>query len=178
YKRVDQLTKQRVSGPMLDGIDEQVAHLIEAMAVLEFWQAEALWRLYIPRQPVMGHFSRGAAIWALGKRFNGTAQPELAQQLVERLTDTAPVPAEMEHVRYSSAVALGRIKADAQVKRMIDWVGEPNLKSGNVVTPHALAVRWAVMQLTGAEYPDLKPYPVGKGGWFLEPSQDPYSGKQ
>ncbi|MFN9370493.1 MAG: HEAT repeat domain-containing protein [Planctomycetaceae bacterium] len=177
FKRVDQLTKQRVSGPMLDGIDEQVAHLIEALAVMEFWQAEALWRLYIPKQPVMGHYSRGAAIWALGKRFNGTAQPELAQQLVERLTDTAPVPAEMEHVRYSSAVTLGRIKADTHVKRMIDWVGEPNLKSGNVVTPHALAVRWAVMQLTGDEYPELQPFPVGKGGWFLEPSQDPYTAK-
>jgi hypothetical protein len=33
------------------------------------------------------------------------------------------------------------------------------------------------MQLTGAEYPELQPFPVGKGGWFLEPSQDPYAAK-
>ena len=178
FKRVEQLTKQRTGGPALDGLDEQCAHLFEALAVMEFWQAEGLWRLYIPKQPVMGNYSRSTAIWALGKRFNGTAQPELAQQLLERLTDTAPVPSEMEFVRYASAITIGRIQGNKQVPKMIEWVGEPNLKSGNVVATHALAVRWALMQLTGADYPGLQPIPFGKGGWFLEPSQNPYTGNQ
>jgi hypothetical protein len=125
----------------------------------------------------MGNYSRSTAIWALGKRFNGTAQPELAQQLLERLTDTG-FPAEMENVRYSSAITMGRVLGKNQVPRMIEWVGESNLKTGQIVTSHALAVRWTLMQLTGAEYPELQPVPFGKGGWFLEPSQNPYTGNQ
>jgi len=121
--------------------------------------------------------SRGAAIWALGKRFNGTSQPELAQQLVERLTDTG-FPAEMENVRYSSAITIGRVLGNEQAGRMTEWVGESNLKTGQIVTSHALAVRWALMQLTGADYPELHPVPFGKGSWFLEPAQNPYTGNQ
>ena len=177
FRRAEQLTRQRNGGPTLDGLDEQCAHLFEALAVMEFWQAEALWRLYIPKQPVMGNLSRGAAIWALGKRFNGTSQPELAQQLVERLTDTG-FPAEMENVRYSSAITIGRVLGNEQAGRMTEWVGESNLKTGQIVTSHALAVRWALMQLTGADYPELQPVPYGKGGWFLEPTQNPYTGNQ
>jgi len=168
-KRAQQLSKQRVTGPGLDGLDEQVGLLFEALAVMEYWQAEPLWLEYIAKNPVMGLFSRSTAIWALGLRFNGQHKPKLAELLVERLTDPASPPPELEYVRYTCALSIARMQAKEQVPRMLKWVGEYFLKSGEVVTEHALAVRWAVMQLTGVKYPDLKPVGFGLGGWFLEP---------
>ncbi len=168
FLRAQQLTKQRNGGPRLESIDEQCAHLMEALAVMKFWEAEALWREYVPKNLQMGSCSRGASIWALGLRFEEQHQPELAQQLVERLTDNAPLPPEMPYVRYSSAIALGRMKAKEQVRQMLDWVGEENLKSGHVSSEPALAIRWAMTQITGEVYPDLKPILRGKQGWFLE----------
>lgn len=169
-KRLEVLTKQRMGGPPLDGLDEQAGHLNEALAVMQYWQAESLWMQYVPKNPPMGHYSRATSIWALGLRFNGEHKPQLGEQLIERLTDSAPVPPELEFVRYACAITLARIQAKEQVPKMLVWVIEDNLKQGNVRTEHALAIRWAVSQLTGEKYPDLNPIPTGKQGWFLEPT--------
>lgn len=169
FKLTESLTAQRLGGLGADQIDEQVAHLFEALALMQHWQAEALWRQYVPKNPPMGHFSRATAVWALGLRFRGEPQPQLAAQLIERLTDTAPLPPELEFVRYACAITLGRIQGKEHVSRMVQWVGEESLRAGKVSGLHALAVRWAVEQLTGEKYPDLKPVTSGRGGWFLEP---------
>ena len=136
------------------------------------WQAEPLWLSYIPKSPKMGHFSRSTAIWGLGKRYQGQPQPQLADLLIERLTDPNPLtePPEVEYVRYNSAVTLAAIQGHAHVPRMIRWVGEDVLKSGERFSEHGLAIRWAVEQLTGEKFPDLQPVPRSQSGWFLEPT--------
>ncbi|RPI86875.1 MAG: HEAT repeat domain-containing protein, partial [Planctomycetaceae bacterium] len=47
--RARQLTDQRMTGPAPDQVDEQVGHLFEALAMMSYWQAESLWRQYVPK---------------------------------------------------------------------------------------------------------------------------------
>lgn len=168
-QRCSDLTQQRNGGPTLDGLDEQCAFLFDALAAMQYWEAEPLWRKYIPKQPPMGLYSRSSAIWALGKRYAGMHDPALAKELIERLTDPATVPPELEYVRYTCALSLARMGAKEMVDPMLAWAGANNLRTGQVKTEHALAIRWAVTQLSGEKFPDLVPIPTGKTGWFLEP---------
>lgn len=167
--RCEQLTTQRTTADLVEGLDEQVGHLFEALAVMEHWQAEPLWMKYIPKDLGMGVYSRCCAIWALGIRHNGVHRPELAVQLVERLTDPL-LPPELELVRYACAVSLARIQASEQIDRMRKWVGEEALDTGHVAAKHALGVRWAIEQLTGKSLPPVQKLPRGRSGWFLEPT--------
>jgi len=167
--RCSDLTQQRNGGPTLDGLDEQCGYLFDALAVMKHWEAEPLWRKYVPKQPPMGLYSRSTAIWALGKRYEGMHDPALAQELIGRLTDPATVPPELEYVRYTCALSLARMGAKEMVDPMIAWAGAKNLQTGQIKTEHVLAIRWAVSQLTGTSFPDLVPIPTGKTGWFLEP---------
>ena len=166
--RARRLTELRLGARSLDQIDEQIAHLLEALAVMEYWDAEPLWREYVPKNNSMGHLSRAAAIWALGLRYNGEREPKLAGRLIERLTDVS-FPAELEYVRYACAITLGRIQATEYVPRLIDWAGADSLRTGTVAAPSGLAIRWTVSRLTGEQFPELQPRPITQGVWFLVP---------
>ncbi len=148
-------------------VDLQVAHLFEAMAVQNYAPAEPLWRRYIPKTMMIGDYSRGAAIWALGRLYAGTADAALSKQFVERLIDPAPPPLEPEElmrVRVMSAVALGRMGAVSQLDRMRRYLG-PQVTP----KPSSVAIRWAVKELTGEILPAPEPTKIWQRGWFLEP---------
>ena len=145
----------------------QVAHLLEALGGQRYAPAEPLWRQYIRKDYAMGAFSRGAAIWSLGRMYAGKSDEDLAKLLVARLTDPAPPPLEppeMMRVRVMSAFALGRMGAVSQLERMRRYMG-PKVTP----LPSSLAIRWAVKELTGEILPAPEPAQVLQTGSFLEP---------
>jgi HEAT repeat protein len=145
------------------GLDEQVAHLFEALGLMKEPAAEELLREYVPKRIAYGYYSRGAAIWALGVLHAGTEDEELASQLMERLNDTDdPFNPEMDIVHEMSAVTLGRMQASSQSSAL-----QVRLKSGYGRT--LLAIRWAIEQITGESLPPLPPEDRFKTNWFIEP---------
>ena len=146
----------------------QVGHLLEALGVQKYAPAEPLWRTYIKKDLAMGVYSRGAAIWALGRYHEGNLDGPLSRLLVERLTDEVrpPEPPEIMRVRVMSGVALGRMGAVAQVARMRKY------REGKAkVLPSSLAIRWAIQELTGEDLPE--PENIVQSIWFLEPLEEP-----
>jgi HEAT repeat protein len=154
--------------PVPAGLDEQTAHLIEAMGRMRYAPAEPLLRQYIPKDYAMGMFSRTAAIWSLGWLHEGIPDESLAAQLAERATDDSSGPGnppEMRSVRCMSAVSIGRMKATSQVAVFRNYT-RGVIRSGEL----GMSIRWALIQLTGEQIPEPDPPPkLGKAGWFLEP---------
>lgn len=148
----------------VDGLDEQVAHLFEALGVMKTAEAEPLLRQYVPKEFYFGDLSRGAAIWALGKLKGGAKNEELAQELAERLRDFADQRPETARVKQMCCVAYVRINAVDQV----DVLHELNARSRRPVSLSA-TTRWAISQLTGEEVKAPEPDAVSPGTWFLEP---------
>ncbi|WLD11749.1 HEAT repeat domain-containing protein [Planctellipticum variicoloris] len=145
--------------------DHQIAHLCEALGVMQHQPADALLREYLPLNLVMGELSRPAAIWALGKLYDGRFDQKLAEALIGRVLDPATMPPEFSEVKQMSAVSLARMKATSTVERLQGYLGP-------VVTPHRepLVLRWSLMTLTGKEIPLPEPITVTVGSWFLEPT--------
>lgn len=161
-RQTDQRRK-RWDGPLLDF---QVAHLCEALGLMNYAPAEELLRRYIPKDYSMGELSRGAAIWALGRLHAGVPDEPLAELLAARVTDPAPPPSEpseMMRVRVMGTVTIVRMRAVSQLPRLRKYMGP------KVYGFHShLAIRWAVEQLTGEILPAPEPEIVSRGEWFLE----------
>lgn len=158
-----QLTERRRS-ENVEGLDEQCAHLLEALAVLRTVDAEPLLRRYVPKDFYSGDLSRGAAIWALGHIKEGTRDEELENDLASRIRDFADQNPETVRVKQMSTVALARMKAVDQadlLKGMSDRMARP--------VSLAASLRWAVKELTGEELPPSQPDTISPGTWFLEP---------
>jgi HEAT repeat protein len=164
-------TDARTRGLVGMEVDLQVAHLFEAMGAQKYAPAESLWRKYVPKDLKMGEYSRGAAIWSLGRLYTGRQDEALARLLVQRLTDPAPPPmtelAELMRVRVMSAVALARLRAVSQVERMRLYLGA---KAKPI--PSSQAIRWAIHELTGENLPEPEPAIIAQPNWFLVPLDD------
>ena len=148
-------------------LDDQVGHLFEAFGRMKYAPAESLMLQYVPKPPLgktMGYFSRGTAIWALGRLHEGTPDNSLAEQLIGRITDIGPLPPELELVRQVSAVALVRMKAVSQVEalRTYNKGKSPHDKTG-------LTLRWTLSELADDKFPPAPPRTISPGVWFLEP---------
>ncbi|MSR58374.1 MAG: phycocyanin alpha phycocyanobilin lyase [Planctomycetaceae bacterium] len=150
--------------------DRHVAHLCEAMGLMNYAPAEDLLRQYIPKNYNMGEFSRGAAIWALGKLHAGVPDEPLAALLAARITDPAPPPdqpPEMMRVRLMGTVSIVRMGVTSQLERLRAYMG-PKVMG----IPSHLAIRWAIRELTGEILPGPDPDIVAPGGRFLESLDD------
>ncbi len=145
--------------------DAQIAHLCEALGVMQYQPADALLREYLPLNLVMGELSRPAAIWALGKLYDGRFDQKLAEALIGRVLDPATMPPEFSEVKQMSAVSLARMKATSTVERLQGYLNP-------ILAPHRepLVIRWSLMTLTGKEIPLPEPITVTVGSWFLEPT--------
>ncbi|MEO1998574.1 MAG: HEAT repeat domain-containing protein, partial [Planctomycetaceae bacterium] len=163
------------------GLDEQVAHLFEALGVLHAVDATPLLlEEYVPKRAGW-HLSRGAAIWALGRLNEGTRDAEIEAALTERILDFEPQPTERLLVKQMCAIALGRMQAVDQAPMMRQYATSDDVQiapsdsapsdHSNAVMRLNLALRWAVRELTGEELPPPNPLTVGQGSWFLEPLQ-------
>ncbi len=174
---IDQATRVADQGGSdeLSRVDEQLAHLFEALGVLGAEPATPVLSRYIPKRGGFVHRTRGAAIWALGRIYAGKGNPELEEAFVGRIMDFAPRPSEMLIVKEMSAVALGRMKAVDAADMMRQFALSLN-KEQRTDTERSvstrrlhLALRWAVRELTGEELPSPRPLAVDAGNWFLEP---------
>lgn len=146
--------------------DAQVAHLCEALGLMKYAPADPLLRRYVPKNLMLGGFSRSGAIWALGHLHAGTPEEPLAQLLTERLTEsTAARPLEWPRVRHACAISLGRMQAKSHVEPMRKFLGPIG-----GLDPTSMAIRWSIHELTGETLPEPDP-PVNyvKAKWFLEP---------
>ncbi|MFN0056148.1 MAG: hypothetical protein ACKV0T_28710 [Planctomycetales bacterium] len=160
------------NGPGLE-LDQQVGHLFELLGLLKYAAAEELFVRYIPKEVILGQYSRGAAIWALGHLREGVADEPLAVRLADRLTDPAPPPSEPEEfmrVRVAATLTIVRMGVSSQLPRMRKYMGP----TPRPLQSH-LAISWAVKQLTGEEIPPPQPNVTSRAGWFLEPLDDPSS---
>ena len=162
-KAVRQTEFRKTSVPR-PSLDVQVAHLCEALGLMKYAPAKALLRRYVPKDMTMGERSRSAAIWALGHLHAGQPDEELAKLLFERLTDPSLFPPEMDSVRNMSVVSMARMKTRTQVeptRKFLFGKGPPETMN--------LKIRWALQEMTGEKFPDLKSAIGTRSGWFLEP---------
>jgi HEAT repeat protein len=146
------------------GLDDQVAHVFEALGVLQAQEAVPLLVEYIPKNRPTGMRSRGAAIWALGRIKAGTRDADLEQALIERVTDFPERNPEIDLVKQMSAVALARMNAVDEAATMRDVI-----ETQVISLPLGVTLRWAVEQLTDEEIPPPIPPPASQPDWFLEP---------
>jgi HEAT repeat protein len=158
-------TAERLAKPSRPGLDEQVAHLIEAFAVMRFQPADDLLRRHVPKDHRYGYFSRGAAMWGLGYLHEGEPDEGLAAQFVERMNDTTDiVNPEVDIAWRMSATALGRMRAESQLDAL-----RARLAHTYEHDAVAYAIRWSILQITGEVIPTPPPEVRGMSGWFLEP---------
>ncbi len=147
------------------GLDEQVAHVFEAIGVLKAEPAMPLLLRYVPKQRTMP-LSRSAAVWAIGQLRDGTRDAEVEAALDGRINDFSPQPDEQQKVKEMAAVALGRMQAVeyAPMMRQLALAEDDDIE-----LRLELALGWAVEKLTGEELPPPQPTTLGQGRWFLEP---------
>lgn len=158
----------------INGIYQQLGHLIEALVVLKHAPAEPLLRTFLPNPPepvvppveiildaVFQPELRSRAIWGLG-HLHADA-PE--QDLVSRLHDLLESSATGQTVRCASVVALGRMKAAS----LTDTLRELYESRAPYNVGHAS--RWALEKIYGQPLPILtsEPETHWQTGWFLEP---------
>ncbi len=159
-------TEFRKTSGTTAGLDAQVAHLCEALGLMKYAPADSVLRQYVPkRQDWL--LSRTAGIWALGHLHAGKPDEELATRLIERLTDSDPINPETQEARMSSALALGRMMAESQVDAMRNWMGaEINPE------PVEMAIRWALIEITGEKLKEPLPPAKRLRSFFLEPLEE------
>ena len=153
--------RRHVNEPSLD---EQVAHLCEALGVLKADNAVSLLARYIPKDLHMGEKSRCAAIWALGLIKETKSDAEIEVSLRDRIRDFSDVDPELDSVKEKCAVSLARMKAVELATEMRGMA-----QSIEFGTRFGVALWWVVKDLTGEELPPPKPTRLPPGNWFLEP---------
>jgi hypothetical protein len=149
--------------------DDQTAHLFEAIGRMKYADAEPLLLQHVPKKFALGVRARSAAIWSLGLLHEGIPDEALAGKLMERITDNGPPPAppELDPVKHTSAVSIGRMKAISQAESLRQLI-TPTVPNHRV----AMAVRWALIELTGEQVPGPEPQVIRGISSFLQPLND------
>jgi HEAT repeat protein len=154
-------------GTDLAAIDRQVAHLFEAMTIMEYRRAIPLMRRHVPKEITHRRLCRGAAVWGLGYLLADANDEELAAQLMGRVRDLGGPNEEPEIgiVRYMSAISLGRMKAVSQLERLKAF-------AGTEVSYHPVdeAIRWAIREMSGIELPYRDEPPYIPRTWRIQPA--------
>ncbi|GIX03045.1 MAG: hypothetical protein KatS3mg113_0051 [Planctomycetaceae bacterium] len=165
-----ELTRRRVAGEIDDSraVDRHVAHLFEVLGTLRYHEAEPLLRQYIPKNQTLGEYSRCAAIWALGRLYEGRDDAALAAQLRGRLEDISSMPPEIEPVRRQCALTLGRMQARSQYDDLRRFLGDEVDPD-----PVEIALKWALEQINPVRLPDPQPRRIPVGNWFLTATPQP-----
>ncbi len=164
--------------PLRDKYD-QLSHLMQALGLLRYSKADALFQQYLPKPPMPGLMDppvvettkqtelRAAAVWAFGyiyeKEKPGKGLTEIFRQ---RLSDMDIVNSESVKVRRMAAVSLGRMKDKESLPVLRKFY-----ESAPTYTLLGDACRWAIERITGKPVPklEIKPREVMQRGWFLEP---------
>lgn len=154
-----QISKRNLTYPE----EQQVAHLFEAMGLMKYTAAEPLMRTYLPKDCGFGSIPRTGAAWAIGHLHIDSPEPGLTTILLERATDTS-LPPEHVDVQTACAISLGRMRATSAVKLLKAFLG-PKISPRNP----SLAVRWAIMRITGEQLAEPETPVTSSADWFLTP---------
>jgi hypothetical protein len=149
-------------------MDHQLSQLNQLIGQQKDASADAVLRKFIPHhgdKPM--DESRGAAVWALGRIYEGKSVPDLATALVERLTDEQSIPPESAVVRRMSAISLGRMGAKEALPSLRKYYPD-GVAAG---APIHDACGWAVQQLTGEVMGPPKPIETVDRDWFITPDR-------
>ncbi|MBC8351727.1 MAG: hypothetical protein H8E66_07045 [Planctomycetes bacterium] len=149
-------------GRYLGVIDAQLSQLFQAFGELGYKSAESLMRQFIPKTLLYSGDARPAAVWAIGKLNEGVLDEPLASQLAARLADVLSMMPEVEQVRRMSAIAIGRMNAESQIKVLREFVIE-------APSPAGLACAWSLERMTGETREYSFEHVIYAGGWFLAP---------
>ena len=150
---------------------EFARHRAQARAAAEAfgaWREPAADAVLLPlvadKQHPIGPVVRVGVIWALGQIHRGQAPRQLADQLVGRIRDYRdPNDPESTSVRLESAVALGWMEADAQLKAMQSMFE----REGEFRDVRA-ALAWAIGRITGTA-PTITVEPYETTDVFIRP---------
>jgi HEAT repeat protein len=157
-------------------IYDQLAHLIEALGVLNYRAALPTFKRYFPKPPLVGvtdpppvstlrqYALRAAIVDALGRMYADDAPEDLVAYFVDRLSDENPSHPESTQMRVNAAVALARMDAKEHIET-IDRFFLPD----RGYTQLTDACAWALVKLAGREPYHAQPVMVRQFGWFLEP---------
>ena len=94
------------------------AFLFEAMGRNRYQPTVDMLKLYIDKDHSMGDVCRASAIWALGKLLENSQDEAVAQALARRVLDSDPDNPESILVQFTSAIALGWIKAPGSLEKL------------------------------------------------------------
>jgi HEAT repeat protein len=156
--------KIEAAGSLDSGRSDQLCQLIEAFGQMKYAPSDPLLRRYIPKRSPFGEPARAAAIWTLGHLHAGQPEPELVKLFAGRLSDLDPMFPEVFEVRLMSAVSLGRMRAEAALPTLRQF-----LEQESPETPIGYACGWAIHQITGEPIPKPVIPDAYRMGWFLEP---------
>jgi HEAT repeat protein len=153
-------------------VDEQLAQLIQFLGQSRYQPADQVLQAILPRMlgpnqlNPAGFETRAATAWALGLIHEDKSVPELVRALEGRLTHVSGRAPEDLRVRRMSAIALGRMKAQATLGSLRRFFndGQPYL---DVVSS---ACGWAIHRLTGEKLPPMGTVAVSVEHWFLRPA--------
>ncbi|MBX3440098.1 MAG: hypothetical protein KF861_21590, partial [Planctomycetaceae bacterium] len=145
------------------GEEVQLAHLFEALVVLQEERIVPTMRRHVPKD-VTREASRSAAIWGLGRFLEGQPDEGLTDALIARIQDIESDPPELEQVRRMCAVTIGRMQVTSRLL-------EIQFALGRRIPPSsvAYALAWAVERLGGEAPEKMPPYTQVHSGWLLEP---------
>ena len=154
----------RSAGGAGEHLNRQLCQLIEAFGQMQYVQAEPLLREYVPKKPPFDPECRAAAIWTLGHFHAGRPDQQLVRQFVQRLSDVNSMEPEAESVRVTSAVSLGRMKAESALPTLRRF-----LEGESINSRVGYVCAWAIREITGEPIPEFPLQQAWQGGWFLEP---------
>lgn len=121
------------------------SYLFEALGRNRYQPALASLKLYIPKSRLkLMNFTRATAIWAIGKIYEGTQDEAIARQIAGRMLDRSDDDPEDPLVQFTSAVALGFIKAPGSIEQLNKVVDAPP-------APIALAREWSLKQVLNSK---------------------------
>ena len=139
--------------------DVELGQLVQTMGLRRYAPVQPLLEKMIPKGSFGGQ-ARAAGIWALGKVHKGPPSDELANALLSRMNDNDLMRPEDPDVRIASAVALGHMKAKAQVEALRASASQPSVER---------ACLWAISEITGEPLPPLTTTQISLRDWFLVP---------
>jgi len=144
----------------------EMTQWILALGVIRHAEGLPLYRQGIPKSANenLGDEVRTACIWAIGRSLQDNEDKRIAGQLASRMKDINSMEPESDAVRRQSAVALGQMKAQSQLKTLDQFYSQRG--EGEAIRA---ACRWAIIQITGKALPPLTPVSRRPRDLFLIP---------
>ncbi|MEX0793495.1 MAG: HEAT repeat domain-containing protein [Pirellulaceae bacterium] len=159
----------------VEGMYDQLGHLIEALTILDHRPVVPLLLRFLPNPPeppvppieirldaTFRPELRTRAVWGLGHLHAETLDDDLVRQLQDLLGH----PKTARPVRCNIAVALGRMKAETATEQL-----QALYQAHPSYNPVGYASHWALEKIWGQSLPELPLVPEEnwRTGWFLEP---------